>query len=88
MCNDPNAPPGDSSSIDNTLYRSSDYERVPGAMLWSPATTKGVRQVVIKVEPPTDAVSTLGGSERMKMRCNPSDEGLTINHPMVNKDFN
>eukprot|EP01047_Picozoa_sp_COSAG01_P004746 COSAG01_NODE_158_length_23708_cov_7.921979_4_plen_33_part_00 len=23
----------------------------------------------------------------MKMRCNPSDEGLTINHPMVNKDF-
>eukprot|EP01047_Picozoa_sp_COSAG01_P021943 COSAG01_NODE_1289_length_10885_cov_3.769331_8_plen_95_part_00 len=27
-------------------------------------------------------------SERMKMRCNPSDEGLTINHPMVNKDFN
>eukprot|EP01047_Picozoa_sp_COSAG01_P116421 COSAG01_NODE_45086_length_412_cov_4.335463_1_plen_24_part_10 len=24
----------------------------------------------------------------MKMRCNPSDEGLTINHPMVNKDFN
>jgi hypothetical protein len=25
--------------------------------------------------------------ERMKMRCNPSDEGLTINHPTVNKDF-
>ena len=24
----------------------------------------------------------------MKMRCNTSDEGLTINHPMVNKDFN
>eukprot|EP01047_Picozoa_sp_COSAG01_P119894 COSAG01_NODE_48612_length_379_cov_1.421429_2_plen_29_part_01 len=24
----------------------------------------------------------------MKMRCNPSDGGLTINHPMVNKDFN
>ena len=45
-------------------------------------------QVVMKVEPQTDAVSTLGGSERMKMRCNPSDEGLTINHPMVNKDFN
>jgi hypothetical protein len=27
-------------------------------------------------------------SERMKMRCNPSDEGLTTNHPTVNKDFN
>jgi hypothetical protein len=26
------------------------------------------------------------GSERMKMRRNPNDEGLTINHPTVNKE--